>query len=152
VLWFKRIGMTLGVIAAAAGIAYFALWKYAETYSFAPGDPGQAQLAEEYAQCAGYYRVMLSSLNKEHPDYLEQERQYTREFEHHIKMGFNFSPDKALFKARVEKASSRFADEVRMAANTENVLELVDKKMHQCFDVFFRGAAFVERKLQERNK
>jgi len=152
VVWFKRIGITLFFIVVASGIAYLGLKKYAETYSFAPDDPEQIQLAAEHAQCAGYYRVMRSSLKKEHPGYAEQERQYTQEFEHHIKMGLNFSPDKELFKAQIEKASSQFGDEVINAAKSKEVSELVDKRMHQCFDTVFRGGAFVKHKLEERNK
>lgn len=151
-VWLKRIGITLCLIVVASGIAYFALKKYAETYSFAPDDPEQIQLAAEHAQCAGYYRVMRSSLNKERPDYAEQERQYTQEFEHHIKMGLNFSPDKELFKIQIEKASSQFGDEVINASKSKKVSELVDTKMHQCFDTVFRGGAFVKRKLEERSR
>lgn len=151
-IWLKRIGMTLGLAVVAAGIVYFALKRYAETYSFAPSNPEQIQLAAEHAQCAGYYMVMRSSLKKEQSDYVEQEKQYTQELEHHVKMGFNFSPDKELFKAQIEKASSQFTDEVINAAKTEKVSELVDTKMHQCFDTVFRGGAFVKRKLGERNR
>lgn len=151
-VWLKRIGITLCLIVFASVIVYFGLMKYVETYSFAPDDPEQIQLAAEHAQCAGYYRVMRSSLNKERPDYAEQERQYTQEFEHHIKMGLNFSPDKELFKAQIEKASSQFGDEVINAAKSKMVSELVDKRMHQCFDTVFRGGAFVKRKLEERNR
>jgi hypothetical protein len=149
-VWLKRIGITIGFIVALAGIAYFALKKYSEIYSFAPGDPEQVQLAAEHAQCAGYYRVMLLTLKKGRPDYAEREKQYTQEFEHHTKMGFSFSPDKELFKAQIEKASSQFADEVVAAAKTEKVSELVDNKMHQCFDTVFRGVTFVKHKLDEK--
>ncbi|HLO64602.1 MAG TPA: hypothetical protein VK165_16715 [Azonexus sp.] len=150
--WLKRIGITLCLIVIASLIAYFGLKKYTETYSFAPDDPEQIQLAAEHALCAGYYRVMRSSLKKERPDYAELERQYTQEFEHHIKMGLNFSPDKELFKAQIEKASSQFGDEVINAAKSKTVSELVDKRMHQCFDTVFRGGAFVKRKLEERSR
>lgn len=151
-IWLKRIGITLCLVIIASGIAYFALKKYAETYSFAPDDPEQMQLAAEHAQCAGYYRVMLSSLKKEHPDYAEQEQQYTQQFEHHLKMGLNFSPDKGVFKTHVEKASSQFGDEVINAAKSKMVSELVDSKMNQCFDTVFRGGAFVKRKLEEKRR
>lgn len=151
-VWLKRIGITLCLIVVASGIVYFALKKYAETYSFAPDDPEQIKLAAEHAQCAGYYRVMLLSLKKEHPDYAEQERQYTQEFEHYIKMGLNILPDKELFKAQIEKANSQFGDEVINASKSKKVSELVDTKMHQCFDTVFRGGAFVKRKLEERSR
>lgn len=144
--------MAFGVIVVIAGIAYFALKKYAETYSFAPGDPEQTRLAAEHAQCAGYYRVLRASLNNERPDYAEREGQYTRQFEHHLKMGVNFSPDKALFKTQIEKASSRFTEEVLNAAKAGKVSELVDTKMHQCLDTTFRGGAFVTHKLEEKRR
>ena len=151
-VWLKRIGIALCLIAIASGIAYFALKKYAETYSFAPGDPEQTQLAAEHAQCAGYYWIMRSSQNKGSPDYAERERENTRELEHHMKMGLNFSPDKELFRAQIEKARVQFLDEVDNAAKSKKVSELVDTKMTQCFDTVFRSGAFVKRKLEERSR
>lgn len=151
-IWLKRIGISLCLFIVASGIAYFALKKYAQTYSFAPNDPEQIQLAAEHAECAGYYRVLLSSLKKERPGYAEQEREYSQEFEHHLKMGLNFSPDKELFKAQIEKASSQFGEEVINASKLRNVSELVDAKTHQCIATVFRGGDFVKRKLEERGR
>jgi hypothetical protein len=152
VVWLKRIGITLGLIVVASGIGYFALKKYAETYSFAPGDPEQVQLAAEHAQCAGYYRIMHSSLRKERPDYAELESKYTRELERHLKTGLNFSPDKAFFKAQVETATSELGDEVINASKSNTVSELVDARMLQCIDTLFRGVDFVKRKREERRR
>ncbi len=151
-VWLKRIGITFCLIVIASGIAYFGLKKYAETYSFAPDDPEQVQLAAMNAECAGYYRVMRSSLKKERLDYAELKGQFTQGFENHIKMGLNFSPDKELFKAQIEKASSQFRDEVINAAKSKKVSELVDKRTNQCFGTVFRSGAFVTRKLEERSR
>lgn len=67
-------------------------------------------------------------------------------------MGLNILPDKELFKAQIEKANSQFGDEVINASKSKKVSELVDTKMHQCFDTVFRGGAFVKRKLEERSR
>jgi hypothetical protein len=151
-LWLKRIGAILGLLAVVAVIAYFALKHYAETYSFAPDDPEQSQLAAEHAQCAGYYRVLRSALKNTRPDYADLERQYTQELEHHAKMGLNFSPDKEMFKTQVEKATSRFGEDVLAAAKTEKVSDLVDERMKHCFDIVFRSGDFVKRKLEEKRQ
>ncbi len=148
-VWLKRIGITLGVIVVAGGIAWFALDKYLETWSFAPGDPVQIQLAAEHARCAAFYRAMRSSLSKERPNYVEQQEKYTREFELHVKMGANFSPDKALFRSQVEKASSQLSDEVNQVAETEKLAGLLEVKTDQCIATLVRAEAFIKRKREK---
>lgn len=151
-VWLKRIGKAVAIIALVMVIAFFLFKKYAETYSFAPEAPEQAQLAAEHAQCAGYYTVMRASLKKERPDYAEQEKEYTSEFEHHAKMGFNFSPDKDQFKAQIKKAVSHFTEEVIAAGKAGGVPELIRKKTNGCYATLFRSGDFVNQKLHETSR
>ena len=151
-VWLKRIGIAFGIIGIVIAVAHFALMRYAETYSFAPGDPEQAQLAAEHAECAGYYTVVLVFLKKENPDYAQLEKQYTKEIKHHVRMGRNFSPDKTEFDEQVVKGASQFIDAGVNAAKTEKVPELVDKKGLQCLRTASRSADFVMRKLEERSR
>jgi hypothetical protein len=148
--WLKRICVAIGVLAITGGLSYLGLKKYAETYSFSSESPEQERLADEHARCAGYYMVLHAALNKESPDYPELEANYSGEFEHHTKMGFHFSPDKAKFKSQIETAAAEFQTQVIGAAEKEKVVAIVDSRMNECFATSFRSSDFVQRTLQRR--
>lgn len=151
-VWFKRIGIAVGLLALAVAAAYFALRKESTSYFVAPNNPEQLNLAAENAKCAGYYLLMYSPKKKDLPEHAEQERFYLEQAEFHVKMGFAFSPDRALFEAQIKQARSRFGNEVIAAAKEEKVADLVSKEMAECIGTQFRSSAFIQRHVKGKNR
>jgi hypothetical protein len=148
----KRIG--IGILAAIliGTIAIMLLRGYAETYSFAPDHPDQALLAQQHAECAAVYMVLKTAACKQaSPERLELETDYKTEFEHHVRMGVNFSPDKPQYRVRIENAVTAFNAAIAAASNKNEIAKLIEDRTMKCVETTVRSANFVEQILKERS-
>lgn len=151
---FKRIAIAVGILLITMGFVFFMFQKKATTGVPAPSAPvEQAQLAAEHAHCAAYFMLMRSSeKSSSGPDSAKEIKNYTKDIEHHLKIGAKLSPDQALFKSQVEKAFWEITDGVNQAGDNGKVSEFVDGKLDQCIRALFRTEKFIQRLHHEKNK
>jgi hypothetical protein len=106
--------------------------------------PEPRHLAEEHAQCAGFYMVLRSSLGKKNPNYQELDYSYASGFENHMKMGLAFSLNKDAFRSKVQDGARTFGQQVIAVAEKEKARALVDAKIAQCVDALFRSSDYIQ--------
>ena len=147
----KRIFIGAIAALAIAAIAILLIRKYVKSYSFAPESLEQAYFAQQHAECAAVYLTLRTAARKlDSPRYRELEKDYQSEYEHHVKMGFNFSPDKDLYKSSIEAAHADFAHAMSAAKNQAEVTELIDSRVNRCVELVFQSGRFVMDTLKER--
>ncbi len=151
---FKRIAIAIGILLITMGVVFFMSQKKATTDEPATSAPvEQARLAAEHAHCAAYFMLMRTSEERSsNPGSAKEIKNYTKDIEHHLKIGAKLSPDKALFKSQVEKAFWEITDGVNQAGENGKVSEFVDGKLDQCIRALFRTEKFIQRLQDAKNK